>query len=51
MIELPKPVFFIYYLVKPFRSLIKPFSAAEKKKKLQAASLVSKGGNIIITIN
>lgn len=36
-VQLPKPVFFIYYLMKPFRSIIKPMDPAEKKKNIAAA--------------
>jgi len=34
VVELPKSVFFIYYFMKPFRSLIKPLDIVEKKQKL-----------------
>ncbi|WP_295655581.1 nucleotidyltransferase family protein [uncultured Mucilaginibacter sp.] len=34
VIQLPRLVFFIYYFMKPFRSLIKPLDTVEKKQKL-----------------
>ncbi len=34
LVKLPMPVFFIYYLMKPFRTLIKPMNAADKKRAL-----------------
>jgi hypothetical protein len=34
LIKLPKGVFFIYYLMKPFRSIIRPLNVAERKRKL-----------------
>jgi hypothetical protein len=36
-VQLPKPIFFIYYLMKPFRSIIKPLDPAEKKRNIAAA--------------
>jgi len=32
--KLPQPLFFLYYLIKPFRSLLKRFSTDEEKRKL-----------------
>jgi hypothetical protein len=34
LIQLPKPVFFIYYLMKPIRSFIRPFDLVARKKQL-----------------
>ncbi|MDB5011702.1 MAG: hypothetical protein JWR67_768 [Mucilaginibacter sp.] len=34
LIKLPKALFFVYYLIKPFRSIIKPINFIEEKRKL-----------------
>jgi hypothetical protein len=34
LIQLPKSIFFIYYIMKPFRSIIKPMDVVGRKKKL-----------------
>lgn len=37
-IRLPKSIFFLYYFIKPFRTLIKPFDQSAEKKKLNPMS-------------
>ncbi|MBW4890014.1 nucleotidyltransferase family protein [Mucilaginibacter sp. HMF5004] len=34
LVKLPKSIFFVYYFMKPFRSIIKPFDTSERKRKL-----------------
>ena len=34
IIKLPHSLFFIYYICKPFRSLIKPYDATKEKRKI-----------------